>query len=167
MFKLHLYKLFRSPGGAKKVALGFAIGFGLEMLVISTASLIYFLFYPIVRLAGGSLPAAVIGNVIGKLTFLPVVLLPLAHALGKFLYPFKVNEKAVQEYSILEIFSGNFLEIVRSLLHNGLYTLIGMVIFSAILGVASYFAVHRLYEKEKRRRLQKRKEHGKVVFARP
>ncbi len=77
-FKLNFIKLLRSPGGAKKVSLGFALGFGLEMLVISTASLIYILFVPIVRLAKGSLPASIIGNVIGKLTLLPVILLPFA-----------------------------------------------------------------------------------------
>lgn len=34
MLKFQYYKLLRSPEGAKKVSLGFAIGFGLEMLVI-------------------------------------------------------------------------------------------------------------------------------------
>src|SRR3954471_17905961 len=85
VFKLNFIKLFRSPGGAKKVSLGFAIGFGLEMLVISSASLIYILFVPIVRLAKGSLPASIIGNVIGKLTLLPVILLPFARKLGKLI----------------------------------------------------------------------------------
>src|SRR5213079_1732226 len=81
--KLNFIKLLRSPDGAKKVSLGFSIGFGLEMLVISTASLIYILFIPIVRLAKGSLPAAVIGNLIGKISFLPVLLLPIARIIGK------------------------------------------------------------------------------------
>ncbi|MEH7302659.1 DUF2062 domain-containing protein, partial [Neobacillus drentensis] len=75
-FKYNFIKLLRSPGGARKVSLGFAIGFGMEMVVLSSASLIYILFLPVVRLAKGSLPAAIIGNVVGKLTFLPVLLLP-------------------------------------------------------------------------------------------
>jgi uncharacterized protein (DUF2062 family) len=165
-FKLNFYRLFRSSGGAKKVALGFALGFGLEMIVISTASLIYFLFYPIVRLAGGSLPAAIIGNVIGKLTFLPVVLLPFAHALGKLIYPFKIKEAPVKEHSFLDIFSGNFMDVLKDLLHNGLYTLIGMTIFGVFLGVISYFVVYRLYEKERHRRLERRKRHTKVALMR-
>ncbi|MCZ2992177.1 DUF2062 domain-containing protein, partial [Acinetobacter baumannii] len=82
--------MLRSPQGAKKVSLGFAIGFGLEMLVIYTSSLVYVIFYPIVRLAKGSFPAAVIGNIIGKISFLPVFLFPLAYALGKMIYPFHV-----------------------------------------------------------------------------
>src|SRR5438552_19184055 len=90
-FKLNYFKLLRSPGGAKKVSLGFAIGFGLEMLVISSASLIYILFVPIVRLAKGSVPAAIIGNVIGKLSFLPVLLLPFAKKIGKLVYPMNVR----------------------------------------------------------------------------
>src|SRR5438105_4224751 len=91
VFKLNFIKLLRSPGGAKKVSMGFAIGFGLEMLVISTASLIYILFIPIVRLSKGSLPASIIGNVIGKLTFLPVILLPFAKKIGKIILPMKVS----------------------------------------------------------------------------
>src|SRR4051794_4376026 len=90
-FKLNFLKLLRSPGGAKKVSLGFAIGFGLEMVVLSTASLIYIVFLPMVRIARGSLPAAIIGNVIGKLSFLPVLLLPLAKKIGKLVYP--INER--------------------------------------------------------------------------
>src|SRR6478672_4923834 len=89
-FKLNFLKLLRSPGGAKKVSLGFAIGFGLEMLVISTASLIYILFVPIVKLAKGSLPASIIGNVIGKLSFLPVILLPIAKQIGNIIFPMRV-----------------------------------------------------------------------------
>ncbi|WP_028399575.1 DUF2062 domain-containing protein [Ectobacillus panaciterrae] len=166
VFKLNFYRLFRSPGGAKKVALGFALGFALEMLVLSTASLIYFLFYPIIRLSGGSLPAAIIGNVIGKLTFLPVVLLPFAHALGKLIYPFKIKEAPIKEHSFLEIFSGNFMEVLKDLLHNGLYTLIGMTIFGAFLGFVSYFIIYHLYERERHRRLERRKRHTKVALMR-
>ncbi|MFD3447848.1 DUF2062 domain-containing protein [Microbacteriaceae bacterium 4G12] len=157
VFKLNFYKLFRSPGGARKVALGFSLGFGMEMVVISTASLIYLLFYPVVRLAGGSLPASIIGNVIGKLSFLPVVLLPFAHALGKFIYPFKIKEKPMHEHSIFDIFSGNFMDTLKELLHSGLYTLIGMSIFGILLGTVSYFIVYHLYEKERKRRFERRK----------
>ena len=156
-FKLNFYKLFRSPGGAKKVALGFALGFGMEMIVLSTASLIYLLFYPIVRLFRGSLPAAIIGNVVGKLTFLPVVLLPFAHALGKLIYPFNIQDGPMKEHSLLEVFSGNFMDIAKELLHSGLYTLIGMTIFGTLLGFASYFIIYHLYEKERQRRLEKKK----------
>lgn len=86
--KLNFLKLLRAPGGAHKVSTGFAIGFGLELIVISTASLIYLVFYPIVRLSGGSMPAAIVGNVVGKLTFLPIILMPLAKQIGSWIFAF-------------------------------------------------------------------------------
>ena len=146
-FKLNFLKLLRSPGGAKKVSLGFAIGFGLEMLVISSASLIYILFVPIVRLAKGSLPASIIGNVIGKLTLLPVLLLPFARKLGKLILPMKVKLGDNGSFSFNRLLHGDFHSLV-SLIHGGVHALIGMTIFGIILGVISYFIVHYFYEKE-------------------
>lgn len=151
--KLNFIKLFRSPGGARKVSLGFAIGFGLEMIVLSSASLIYILFVPFVRLVRGSLPAAIIGNVIGKITFLPVLLLPFAKKLGKLLYPIKVNVGHTP-FSFSNILHGDFRGMIN-VLHGGIHVLIGMTIFGIILGGISYFFVHYFYEKEKTRRLTK------------
>ena len=111
MLKFQYYKLLRSPEGAKKVSLGFAIGFGLEMLVIYTASLVYVIFYPIVRLVKGSFPAAVIGNIIGKISFLPVVLFPLAYALGKMIYPFHVQKYIMNHLRYQTCFKSHFYDI--------------------------------------------------------
>nr|WP_279663399.1 DUF2062 domain-containing protein [Ectobacillus ponti] len=165
---MNFYKLFRSSGGARKVALGFAIGFGLEMIVLSTASLVYLVFYPAVRLSGGSLPAAVIGNVVGKLTFLPVVLLPVAHAIGKLLIPFRVHGRPhiPHEHSFWELLSGNPMLVIKDVLQSGLYTLVGMSIIGAVLGTISYFVVHYLYEKERQRRLEKRKGRAQAAVLR-
>lgn len=154
-FRLNFIKLFRSPGGAKKVSLGFAIGFGLEMIVISTASLIYLLFYPIVRLSRGSLPAAIIGNVIGKLTFLPVLLLPVAHRLGRFIYPVKIEGARMPHHVFKALLSGNF-QVLTDILYGGMHVLIGMSIFGACLGIVSYFVVYKLYEKQRQLRIIKR-----------
>jgi uncharacterized protein (DUF2062 family) len=151
-FKLNFIKLFRSPGGAKKVSLGFALGFGLEMLVISTASLIYIFFIPIVRLSKGSLPAAVIGNVIGKLSFLPVLLLPLAKKVGRIILPMKVRIGKGAPFSFQNLLHGDFHSLV-SVLHGGVHVLIGMTTFGIVLGLISYFIVHFFYEKEKSKRL--------------
>ncbi len=161
-FRLNFIKLLRSPGGVKKISLGFALGFGLEMIVISTASLIYILFYPIVRLSGGSLPAAIIGNIIGKLTFLPIILIPFARKLGKLIYPAATPGghplKHVSFYqSFMDIFSGNF-QALWDILYGGLHILIGMTIFGAILGFISYFVIYYLYEKANQNRLKKRSE---------
>lgn len=155
-FKLNFTKLLRSPGGAKKVAMGFALGFGLEMLVISTASLIYILFVPIVRLAKGSLPASIIGNIIGKLSLLPVLLLPFARTLGKILFPMKFNINYHTHFSFQNILHGDFTSLI-GLLHGGIHALIGMTIFGIVLGIISYFIVHFLYEKERENRLKRRR----------
>ncbi|MFP5115347.1 DUF2062 domain-containing protein [Bacillaceae bacterium C204] len=160
-FKLNITKLLRSPGGAKKVSLGFALGLGLEMLVLSSGSLIYILFVPIVRLAKGSLPASIIGNVIGKLTLLPVILLPFAKKLGKFLFPMKVHYGHHTSFSFKKLIHGDFHTLV-SVLHGGIHTLIGMSIFGLILGICSYFIVYYFYEKEKAKRLKRRKNKREV-----
>lgn len=146
--RYHFLKLLRSPDGAKKVALGFAIGFGLEMIVISTASLIYLVFYPIVRLAKGSLPAAIIGNIIGKMTFLPVLLLPLAKMLGHWILPKNVGTGPIHHHSFFDIFQGDF-SILSDLLHGGLQIFVGMSIFGLILGIISYYVIEYLYTRRK------------------
>jgi Uncharacterized protein conserved in bacteria (DUF2062) len=153
-FKLNFIKLLRSPGGAKKVSLGFSLGFGLEMLVISTASLIYILFVPIVRLAKGSLPAAIIGNVIGKLSFLPVILLPIAKKIGKTIYPMKIRIGHSTPFSFQNLMHGDFRGTIN-VLQGGVHILIGMTILGIVLSSISYFIVHYFYEKEKTKRLTK------------
>jgi uncharacterized protein (DUF2062 family) len=159
-YKLNFIKLFRSPGGAKKVSLGFALGFGLEMLVISSASLIYLIFIPIVRIARGSLPAAIIGNVIGKITFLPVILLPFAKQLGKIVFPFKININNHVPFSFSNLIHGDLRGLI-DVLHGGVHLLIGMSIFGILLGIISYFFVYYFYEKEKTKRLTRIKnKHG-------
>lgn len=161
LFKFNFIKLLRSPGGAKKVSLGFALGFGLEMLVISTASLIYIFFIPIVRLAKGSLPAAIIGNVIGKLSFLPVLLLPLAKTVGKIIFPMNVKVHHASTFSFQKLMHGDLSSLI-SILHGGIHVLIGMTIIGSVLGFISYFIVHYFYEKEKEKRLKKNREKHEI-----
>ncbi|WKB35362.1 DUF2062 domain-containing protein [Terrilactibacillus sp. S3-3] len=124
-FRFNMIKLFRSPGGARKVSLGFAIGFGLEMLMIPTAYLAYILLIPIVKLARASLPASIIGNVIGKFTFLPVILLPFAKELGNVIYPKKSHHVHFHHDAIMEVLHGHF-SILTDILHGGIHLLIGM-----------------------------------------
>lgn len=136
---------------------GFAIGFALEMLVLYTASLVYLVFYPIVRLAKGSFPAAVIGNIIGKVSFLPVFLFPFAYALGKMLYPFEIKVIPHKPYTISDLFSSDVFMMLKSLLQSEVYVLIGMTILGVVFGVISYFVVYYLYEKNRKLRLKKEK----------
>ena len=131
ILKFQYYKLLRSPEGAKKVS--------------------------IVRLAKGSFPAAVIGNIIGKISFLPVVLFPLAYALGKMIYPFHVQKIYHEPFTISDLFSSHIFTILKSLLQSEVYVLIGMTILGVVFGVVSYFVVHYLYEKNRKLRLKNRK----------
>lgn len=153
-FKMNYFKLLRSRGGAKKVALGFAIGFGLEMVVISTAGLVYILLIPVVRLARGSMPASIIGNIIGKISFLPVILLPFARKIGKVIFPMNVWAEHSIPFSFQNLIHGDFHGLLN-LLQGEVHVLIGMTFLGVFLGIASYFLVHYLYEKEKKRRLLK------------
>ncbi|WP_427051727.1 DUF2062 domain-containing protein [Paenibacillus sp. TC-CSREp1] len=156
--KLNFLKLLRAPGGAHKVSTGFAIGFGLELIVISTASLIYLVFYPIVRLSGGSMPAAIVGNVVGKLTFLPIVLMPLAKQIGSWILPaHSMGQGPVHESAWLELFRGNW-SAVSELLLGGLDILTGMSVFGLILGFISYFVVKFFYVRALHRRHERRVE---------
>jgi uncharacterized protein (DUF2062 family) len=167
MFKLNFVKLLRSPGGAHKVSLGFAIGFGLEMLVISTAGLIYILFIPIVRLSKASLTVAFIGNLVGKLSLLPVTLLPFAIKIGRLIYPKKVRVgQHLRHVSLNDLLHGNFHGLLN-LLFGGIHILIGMILLGSLLGFISYFVVYFLYKKERNKRLKKRQtillSHQKVI----
>ncbi|WP_145318353.1 DUF2062 domain-containing protein [Paenibacillus xylanexedens] len=156
--KLNFLKLLRAPGGAHKVSTGFAIGFGLELIVISTASLIYLIFYPIVRLSGGSMPAAIVGNVIGKLTFLPIILMPLAKQIGSWILPaHSMGQGLVHESAFMELFRGNW-SAVSELLLGGLDILAGMSVFGIILGVISYFIVKFFYVRALNQRYERRLE---------
>jgi uncharacterized protein (DUF2062 family) len=145
-------KLLRSPDGVKKVSLGFALGFGLEMIVLPTASLIYILFYPIVRLCRASFPASVIGNVIGKLTFLPVLLLPFSKKIGEIVYPTPYKDHVLHFRDIYQqLLHGDF-HVFEKIFRGGLHILIGQSIFGAILGFISYFVIYHLYERRRNKR---------------
>jgi uncharacterized protein (DUF2062 family) len=159
--KLNFLKLLRAPGGAHKVSTGFALGFGLELIVISTASLVYLVFYPIVRLSGGSLPAAIVGNVVGKLTFLPIILMPLAKQIGSWILPaHSMGQGLVHESAFMELFRGNW-SALSELLLGGLDILAGMSVFGVILGVISYFVVKFFYVRALNRRFERRLEKRK------
>lgn len=146
-------KLLRSPEGGKKVSLGFALGFGLEMIVLPTASLIYVLFYPIVRLCGGSFPASIIGNVIGKLTFLPVILLPFSKRIGELIYPTPYEDHVFKFHHIYhQLLHGDF-RVIEDIFRGGLHILIGQTIFGFVLGFASYFVIYYLYERQRKKKM--------------
>jgi uncharacterized protein (DUF2062 family) len=151
--RYHYLRLLRSPEGVKKVSLGFALGFGLEMIVLPTASLIYILFYPIVRLCKASFPASIIGNVIGKLTFLPVILLPFSKKIGELIYPTPYKDHVIHFHDIYQQLLHGDLHVIEKIFRGGLHIIIGQSIFGLIFGVISYFVIYHLYERRRKKRL--------------
>ncbi|GAX91740.1 DUF2062 domain-containing protein [Effusibacillus lacus] len=141
--KYQYVKLLRSPEGARKVALGFAIGFGIEFLVISTMGVIYPIFILLVWITRSSVTSAAIGHVIAKLTFLPIPLLIVGKWLGGLLLPF-----AVRMPDWMPDWLDGFLELQ-------LKTILGMTLISIALGALSYPVAYCLYEANRKRRDEK------------
>lgn len=146
----------RDNSGVKKVASGFAVGFAIEFLVLSTTGLIYIGYYPLVKLMRGSLPASVIGHLIAKLSLLPVILLPVAKTLGGIFHLPKIpmspnfNSQDVKALSIL-------LHTIIRILNAQMEVLVGMLFLSPIFGLVSYYGITFLYETNRKVRLKKRK----------
>ena len=109
MLKFQYYKLLRSPEGAKESIVRFCNWFWFRNVgyIYGIARICNIL--SIVRLVKGSFPAAVIGNIIGKISFLPVVLFPLAYALGKMIYPFHVQKYIMNHLRYQTCFQVTFL----------------------------------------------------------
>ncbi|WP_018130888.1 DUF2062 domain-containing protein [Effusibacillus pohliae] len=141
--KLQYLKLLRSPGGARKVATGFAIGFGIEFMVICTAMLVYIVFYPLVRAARGSMPAALIGHVIAKMTLLPIPMLGVGLWIGKHLLPFRIHMPHWMPYWLAYF------------LNHQLKTIVGMTLISVVMGALTYPVAYYLYELNRKRRAAK------------
>jgi uncharacterized protein (DUF2062 family) len=71
--RLEYLKLLRTKGAPSIVAKGFALGVFLEFITLPTLGIAFFLLYPLNLLFRGSLPAALIGYLMGKV-ILPVFL---------------------------------------------------------------------------------------------
>ncbi|WP_314592197.1 DUF2062 domain-containing protein [Paenibacillus terrigena] len=132
-FKFHYIKLMRSPGGTRKVSRGFAVGFGLEIILPFTLYTGYIFLIPLVYLFRTSLTTALIGNVICKITFLPLVLVPLGHWIGRHI-PFRRPD---------------FMPVA---IYKYIKTLIGLSITAVIVGSVAYLIIFYLLEKNKSRK---------------
>lgn len=131
-FKFHYIKLMRSPGGTRKVSRGFAVGFGLEIILPFTLYTGYVFLIPLVFLFRTSLTTALIGNVICKITFLPLALVPLGNRIGRYI-PFGRPE---------------FMPVA---IYKYIKTLLGLSIVAVIVGFVSYLIIFYLLEKSKSR----------------
>lgn len=147
--KYQYLKLLRSSGGARKVAMGFAIGFGIEFLVIATAGVIYPFFILLVWLTRSSVTSAAIGHVIAKLTFLPIPLLMVGKWLGRLILPRSV---AAQISHWLPHWMPHWM---HGFLEFQLKTVIGMALISFVFGVITYPIVYYLYEANRKRRAER------------
>lgn len=141
--KYQLLKLLRSPAGAKQVATGFAIGFGLEMLLPYTLYIGYILMAPFIFLKPfrGLLPPVVVGNVIGKVSLLPALLVPLAikvshQVFAKPRHVTRIHEMLMTYQRTLLVLSG----------------------FGVVLGIVSYYLVYFMYQSFRKKRMNRRKE---------
>jgi uncharacterized protein (DUF2062 family) len=65
--------LIRAKGGASMVAMGFAIGLAIEMFTLPTLGFAFVLIFPLCYLLRGNLPAALIGFVVGKIIYIPMI----------------------------------------------------------------------------------------------
>lgn len=71
--KLKYMMLIRAKGGASMVAMGFAIGLAIEMFTLPTLGFAFVLIFPLCYLLKGNLPAALIGFVVGKIIYIPMI----------------------------------------------------------------------------------------------
>jgi hypothetical protein len=124
--------------GAAKVARGFAVGFGLEIILPYTVYLGYLLLYPLIILFRTTLPPVLIGNVICKVTFLPLFLIPLGNKLSLY----------------IPISKPHFMP---QLIFKYLKTLLGLSICAVVIGLLAYVVIFVLYETNRKYRLKTRK----------
>ncbi|QHT62325.1 DUF2062 domain-containing protein [Paenibacillus lycopersici] len=140
--KLSYLKLLRSKDGASKVSRGFAVGFGLEIIIPYTAYLGYALLIPLTRLFRTTFPSALVGNVICKVTFLPIILVPFGHHIGRILPISRPR-------------------LMPRLIFIYLKTLLGLSMLGIMLGVIGFFVCYVLYETNRKLRLRGRRRTGK------
>ncbi|MFD0673147.1 DUF2062 domain-containing protein [Cohnella sp. GCM10027633] len=136
--------LMRAEGGASMVAMGFAIGIAIEMFTLPTLGVAFILIFPLVYVLKGNLPAALIGFVIGKLIYIPMM------------YPnSKVGALVLPKHLVFDI---SFLpEWMNRLLLTNLKLIVGGMIDGIILGIICYFPIKMSINAFKARRKEKRK----------
>jgi uncharacterized protein (DUF2062 family) len=136
--------LIRAKGGASMVAMGFAIGLAIEMFTLPTLGFAFVLIFPLCYMLRGNLPASLIGFVVGKIIYIPMM------------YP---NTK-VGEWFLPKNLSFD-LPVVPEwfdhLLLANLKLIIGGMIDGVILGVLFYFPIKYSINTYKAKRKDKRK----------
>lgn len=145
--KYKYIQLLRAKGGPSKVAMGFSIGLAIEMFTLPTFGLAALLIIPAVYAFRGSLPAALIGFLFGKIIYLPMAF--LNRIVGSWIVPSNFLE-GVHFHHV------RWLNHVIHLLDQALDLIVGGMIVGALLGVIAYFPIRKLLEMYMQRRMEKR-----------
>ncbi|SDC01985.1 hypothetical protein SAMN02799630_02447 [Paenibacillus sp. UNCCL117] len=148
-FKYKYVLLIRAKGGPAMVAMGFSIGLFVEMFTLPTAGLAFFLIFPLVYVLRGSVAAALIGFVFGKVIYIPFSF--LHREVGGLVMPHRINGQWLQ---MLPHWLDSFIRF-------NLKLFVGGVIDGLVLGLIVYFpirwALEWFHQKRKEKR-QRRKE---------
>ncbi|MBL0385693.1 DUF2062 domain-containing protein [Tumebacillus sp. ITR2] len=146
--KYKYLQLLRAKGGPSKVAMGFSIGLAIEMFTLPTFGLAALLIIPAVYLLRGSLPAALLGFLFGKIIYLPMAF--LNRKIGALIVP--DNLLAGVRFHHLH-WLNHFIHIID----EALDLIVGGMIVGAALGLIAYYPVRKLLQIYMERRLEKRK----------
>jgi uncharacterized protein (DUF2062 family) len=136
--------LIRAKGGASMVAMGFAIGLAIEMFTLPTLGFAFVLIFPLCYMLRGNMPAALIGFVVGKIIYIPMM------------YPnTKVGGWLLPKHLTFH------LPVVPDwfdhLLVTNLKLIVGGIVDGVILGLIFYFPIKYSINAYKSKRKDKRK----------
>lgn len=120
--------LIRAGDGASIIAMGFSIGLAIEMFTLPTLGFAFVLIFPLCYLLKGNLPAALIGFVVGKIIYIPMMY-PNAKV-GGWVLP---NHLSFRLPIVPDWFN--------QLLLTNLKLIVGGMIDGAILGFLLYFPI--------------------------
>jgi uncharacterized protein len=136
--------LLRAKGGASIVAMGFAIGLAIEMFTLPTLGFAFVLIFPLCYMLRGNLPAAIIGFMVGKVIYLPMIY-PNSRV-GAWILP-----------KNLSFHFPIFPEWFNHLLVSNLQLIVGGMVDGIILGLLFYFPIKISLNAYKAKRRDKRK----------
>ncbi|WP_238162609.1 DUF2062 domain-containing protein [Cohnella sp. AR92] len=142
--KFQYYKLLRAPGGAAVIAMGFAVGLFVEMFNLPTYGTSFLLIFPLNFVLRGSLAAALVGFVFGKIIYVPM----------SFLNAYVAGAVLPSNFSVQLSFLPGWIN--RALLLN-LKLIVGGVIDGALLALLLYFPIRYSVNAFKRKRKENRK----------
>jgi uncharacterized protein len=136
--------LIRAKGGASIVAMGFAIGLAIEMFTLPTLGFAFVLIFPLCYMLRGNMPAALIGFVVGKIIYIPMMY-PNSKV-GGWLLPkhLRFHLPVVPDW-------------FDHLLVTNLKLIVGGMVDGVILGLICYFPIKYSINAYKVKRKDKRK----------